>query len=261
MLVKDKVFLVTGIASQRSIAYSIAKILSNQGAKLILACQNEKLADRVKDLTEDLSVLDCLLLDASDESAIKALPEKILALTPRLDGFVHAIAYAPSEQLHGHYHEVISQEGFRVAHEVSSLSFSLMMKELAGLLEESKGAAVTLTYLGADRFVPNYNVMGMAKASLESSVRYLAASLGEKQVRVNAISAGPIRTLAASGISGFKKMLENCAAQNMLKRNVTADEVGKTALFLLSDLSSAITGEIIQVDCGFSKTAMMFTAD
>jgi enoyl-[acyl-carrier protein] reductase I len=261
MLVKDKVFLVTGIASRRSIAFSIAQSLSEQGAQLILACQNEKLADRVREFTQDLSVLDCLLLDASSSDEIGSLSKKILQVTPRLDGFVHAIAYAPSEQLHGHYHEVITQEGFRIAHEVSSLSFSLIMKEISCLLEKTQGTALTLTYLGSERFVPNYNVMGMAKASLEASVRYLAASLGNKQVRVNAISAGPIKTLAASGISGFKKMLDSCASHNMLKRNVRAEEVAKAALFLLSDLSSAVTGEIMHVDCGFSKAAMMFTSD
>lgn len=257
-MLEDKIVVVTGIASQRSIAYAVADQLSRSGAKLILACQNEKLADRVKDFTSDLNVAQVLICDATVESDIVSMADKIEQDFGQLHGLVHAIAYAPSDQLKGDFHDVINREGFNVAHEVSSYSFCLMMKILFPLLEKGQGSAVTLSYLGSERFVPNYNVMGLAKASLEASVRYMAASMGAKGVRVNGISAGPIRTLAASGIGGFKQMLDSCAKQNMLKRNVDAKEVGTTALFLLSDLSSAITGEILHVDCGYSKTSMVF---
>ena len=258
-MLNNKVILVTGIASQRSIAYSIAKQLSDSGASLILTCQTSKLAERVREFTSDLNVLDIQICDASSESDINNLFQHVSSSHQALHGLVHAIAYAPSDQLKGDFHEVINKEGFSVAHEVSSYSLCLMTKVFFPLLEKGQGSVVTLSYLGSERFVPNYNVMGLAKASLEAAVRYLAASVGQNKVRVNAISAGPIRTLAASGISGFKKMLDNCASQSMLKRNVEAIEVGNVALFLLSDLSSAMTGEVLYVDCGFSKTAMVFS--
>ena len=257
-MLAQKNIIVTGIASKRSIAYSVAETLSIAGAQLILTCQNEKLAQRVSEMTEELNIKEIIVCDATSESDIDKVAQYVENNLSSLDGLVHAIAFAPSDQLKGDFHDVVTKEGFRVAHEVSSYSFCLMMNKLSKYLEASQGSAVTLSYLGSQRFVPNYNVMGLAKASLEASVRYLAASLGPKSIRVNAISAGPIRTLAASGISGFKQMLDNCANQSMLKRNVDAKEVASTALFLLSELSSAITGEVINVDCGFSQTAMVF---
>lgn len=258
MILKDKNIVVTGIASQRSIAFSVAEQLSEAGANLILTCQNQKLADRVTEMTSDLNVQKVIVCDVTSENELDNVVSYVSSNLSSLDGLVHAVAYAPADQLKGNFHEVISKDGFNIAHEVSSYSFCLMVNKFHTLLEKSQGAAVTLSYLGSQRYVPNYNVMGLAKASLEASVRYLAASLGPHNVRINGISAGPIRTLAASGISGFKQMLDNCAHQSMLKRNVEPKEVAQTALFLLSDLSSAITGEIVNVDCGFSQTSMVF---
>ena len=259
MQLKDKIFLVTGIASTRSIAYSIAHELSQAGAKLILTCQNEKLAQRVSEFTQDLNVLACEIVDLTSKDQLLSIARLIeKQYNSQLDGIVHAVAYAPADQLKGSFHEVLTHEGFQVSHEVSSYTFCLLAQVFHSYLKQSQGSLVTLSYLGSERYVPNYNVMGLAKASLEASVRYLAASMGPEQIRVNAISAGPIKTLAASGISGFKNMLNNCASQSMLKRNVEPSEVAKTALFLLSHYASGITGEVLHVDCGFSKTAMVF---
>lgn len=258
MLLKNKTILLTGIASTRSIAFSIAQELSKAGANIIVTCQNEKLLDRVKQISQTLNVVDFMVCDVSSPESLEEFSSQCQSKFETLDGFVHAIAYAPADQLKGNFHEVISYEGFHIAHDVSSYSFCALAQILFPYLKKTQGSLVTLSYLGSERSIPNYNVMGLAKASLEASVRYLAASMGPDQVRVNAISAGPIRTLAASGIAGFKHMLDKCAQQNMLKRNVCPSEVAKTTLFLLSDLSSALTGQTIDVDCGFSKTAMVF---
>ncbi len=256
-MLNNKIILVAGLASNRSIAYGIASQLSKHGARLILTCQNERLLERTKELADGLNIADVIECDVSIPEHIEQL-KKIISdkYDNKLDGLVHSIAYADAEQLQGSFVDVISKEGFRVAHEVSSYSFCAMVQALKEPLVNAQGAVITLTYLGSNRFIPNYNVMGLAKASLEASVRYLAAGLGPLGVRVNAISAGPIRTLAASGIKGIKEMLNHCAEQSMLKRNVDIDEIGKISTFLLSNYSSAITGEIIYADCGYSHTAM-----
>ena len=258
-MLENKLILVTGLASNRSIAYGIASQLSAHGAKLILTFQNERLMERMHELTHNLNVVATLECDVTQPADIARLQDLInTQFEGKLDGLVHSIAYAPADQLQGKLLDQITLEGFTVAHEVSSFSFCALVQALKQPLIAAQGAVLTLTYLGSERYIPNYNVMGLAKASLEAAVRYLAADLGAEQVRVNAISAGPIRTLAASGIKGLKEMLTHSSEQNFLKRNVDIQEIGKVATFLLSPYSSAITGEILFADCGYSKSAMCF---
>jgi enoyl-[acyl-carrier protein] reductase I len=248
-----KRLLITGVLSNRSIAYGIARACRREGAELAFSYQGDRFRDRIAEFAAEFGsrlVFDC---DVADDAQIARLVEQIGEHWPRFDGFVHSIGFAPREAIAGDFLEGLSREAFRIAHDISAYSFPALAKAATPLLSE-RAALLTLTYLGAERIVPNYNTMGLAKASLEASVRYLAASLGSKGVRVNAISAGPIKTLAASGIKGFGKMLEVVEKNAPLRRNVTIDDVGNVAAFLLSDLAAGVTAEITYVDAGFSRT-------
>lgn len=254
-ILKGKKILIAGIASEKSIATGIADAMYEQGATLAFTYLNDRLKDRVQavaDRCQSNLVFPC---DVSSDEQIKELFVSLGQHWPSFDGFVHAIAFAPKEALDGDFLDSISREAFTTAHDISSYSFAAMAKQARPLLN-SGASLITLSYLGAERSIPNYNVMGLAKASLEANVRFMAASLGEKNIRVNAISAGPIRTLAAAGISNFKKMLTQFEASAPLKRCVTIEEVGNSAAFLASDLASAITAQILYVDNGFSTTAL-----
>jgi enoyl-[acyl-carrier protein] reductase I len=248
--------LVTGMLSNRSIAYGIARACAREGAELAFTYQGEGIRERVVDLAKEFGATGRVFAcDVSDDAQIDAAFAALRKQWDRMDGLVHAIAFAPREALKGDFHEVTSREAFRIAHDISSYSLAALARAAAPMMQSGNGAIVTLSYLGAERAVPNYNVMGLAKASLEAGVRYLAASLGPKgAIRVNAISAGPIKTLAAAGIGGFGKILKFVEAHAPLRRGVTTEEVGNTAAFLLSDLASGITGEVIYVDAGFSTT-------
>ena len=222
---------------------------------MISAYQNERLLKKIKTIADDLGVKTLIECDVSCDQSIEQTFSQIKDEWGTLDGIVHSIGFAPSDQLDGDFTEVTTREGFKKAHDISSYSFTAMAKEAKSLLNENS-ALLTLTYLGSTQTMPNYNVMGLAKASLEANTRFLAASMGADNVRVNAISAGPVRTLAASGVKNFRKMLSYNAERTPLKRNITAREVGDTASFLCSDLASGITGEVTYVDAGFNITAM-----
>jgi enoyl-[acyl-carrier protein] reductase I len=258
---KDRRILVTGMLSNRSIAYGIAKACAREGATLAFTYQGEGVRERVADLAKEFGADIVLPCDVADDAQIAALFAELGRKWDGLDGLVHAIAFAPREALKGDFHESVSREAFRVAHDVSSYSLAALAKGAFPMMQGRHGAIVTLTYLGAQRAIPNYNVMGLAKASLEAAVRYLAMSMGPKGIRVNAISAGPIKTLAAAGIGGFSKILHFVEKNAPLRRGVSTDEVGNTAAFLLSDLSSGITGEVIYVDAGFSTSTAGLDAD
>lgn len=249
---KDKRILITGLLSNRSIAYGIAKACHAQGAQLAFTFQNERFEERVREMAAEFGSNLCLPCDVSEDSQIEALFKSLGEKWASLDGLVHAIAFAPREAIAGDFLEGFSREGFRVAHEVSAYSFGALAKAALPLMRDSKGALVTLSYLGAERMVPAYNTMGLAKASLEASVRYLASSLGPLGIRVNGVSAGPIKTLAASGIKGFGNILSVVEKNAPLRRNVTVDDVGNVCAFMLSDLAAGVTGEITYVDSGFS---------
>ena len=248
----NKKILVTGLLSNRSIAYGIAKALKREGAELAFTYAGEGIRERVERLAPDFDGKIILPLDVGSDEQIENCFKALGKHWDGLDGFVHAIAFAPREAIAGDFLDGLSRESFRVAHDISSYSFAAMAKAALPMMEGRNGAILTLSYLGAVRAVPNYNTMGAAKASLEAVTRYLAASLGPRGIRANAISAGPIKTLAAAGIANFGKLLSAFADQAPLRRNVTADEVGNAAAFLMSDLSSGITGEITYVDCGYS---------
>lgn len=248
----NKKILIVGMLSNRSIAYGIAKAMHREGAKLAFTYFGDRFAQRIAELASDFNSDIIIPCDVSKDEDIAAAMKTLTTKWDCLDGLIHSVAFAPADQLEGDYLEVISREGFRVAHDVSSYSLAALAKEALPLLKKSDNAAVlTLSYLGAERAVPNYNIMGVAKASLEANVRYLAQSLGKDNIRINAISAGPIRTLAASGIKDFRKILN--AYENIvpLKRNVTTEDVGNTAAFLCSYLANGITGEIVHVDSGY----------
>jgi enoyl-[acyl-carrier protein] reductase I len=250
-LLSGKKILVTGVLSNRSIAYGVAKAARREGAELALTYQNERFKDRVTDMAKELGSSIALPCEVTSDEEIAALFRNLKDQWGALDGLVHAIAFAPREAIAGDFLEGISREAFRQAHDISAYSFAALAKAAAPMLHKN-ASLVTLTYLGAARVVPNYNTMGLAKASLEAAVRYLAASLGPRGIRVNGISAGPIKTLAAAGISGFSKILKFVEQQAPLRRNVTTEDVGNAAAFLLSDLAAAVTGEILYVDAGFS---------
>ncbi|QSI31288.1 enoyl-ACP reductase FabI [Variovorax sp. RKNM96] len=247
-----KKLLITGVLSNRSIAYGIAKACHEQGAELAFSYVGERFKDRITEYAADFGsslIFDC---DVSDDAQIDKLFADLAQTWPKFDGFVHSIGFAPREAIAGDFLDGLSREGFRIAHDISAYSFPAMAKAALPYLND-KSALLTLTYLGAERALPNYNTMGLAKASLEASVRYTASSLGPKGMRVNGISAGPIKTLAASGIKGFGKMLAAVADASPIRRNVTIEEVGNVAAFLLSDLASGVTAEITYVDGGFSN--------
>ncbi|HDN27920.1 MAG TPA: enoyl-ACP reductase [Thioploca sp.] len=248
--------LIVGLASNRSIAWGIAQAMHREGAELAFTYQNDKLRERVDKMAADCNSDITLPCDVSSDEEIQAAFEGLKKSWDGLDIIVHSVAFAPKDELTGAYLENASREGFRIAHDVSSYSLSALAMAGRSMMQGRNGALLSLTYLGAERALPNYNVMGLAKASLEANVRYLAYSLGPEGTRVNAISAGPIRTLAAAGIANFRTMLDYVEQNAPLRRNVTIEEVGNTAAFLCSDLASAITGEVTHVDCGFNITGM-----
>ena len=247
----DKRFLITGVASNRSIAWGVAQAMHREGAQLAFSYQGDKLKGRVEDLAAQCDSNLVLPLDVASDEDIDACFSALAEHWDGLDGIVHSIAFAPKEELEGNYVDVLTRSGFATAHDISSYSFAALAKAGRPLMAGRHGALVTMSYLGAVRAVPNYNVMGVAKASLEANVRYLAAALGPEGTRVNAVSAGPIRTLAAAGIADFRSMLKQVEERTPLRRNVTIDEVGNAAAFLCSDLASGITGDVLYVDTGY----------
>ncbi|TVO53364.1 MULTISPECIES: enoyl-ACP reductase FabI [Denitromonas] len=255
-LLTGKRILVTGLLSNRSIAYGVARAMHREGAELAFAYQNERFQERVSKLAADFGSELILPCDVQDDTQIDDLFSQIGDAWGGIDSVVHSIAYAPSDALEGDFLEGLSREAFRISQEISAYSFPAMAKAARPLLAGRNGSLLTLSYLGAVRTMPNYNIMGLAKASLEASVRYLAACLGPEGTRVNAVSAGPIKTLAASGIGNFGKLLSFNERNAPLRRNVTIDEVGNAAAFMCSDLASGITGEIMYVDGGFNTTAL-----
>ncbi len=253
-----KKLLITGVLSNRSIAYGIAKACHAQGAELAFSYVGERFKDRINEFAAEFNstlVFDC---DVSDDAQIDKMFSELSATWPKFDGFVHSIGFAPREAIAGGFLDGLSRENFRIAHDISAYSFPAMAKAALPYLND-KSALMTLSYLGALRSIPHYNTMGLAKASLEASVRYLAEALGRmedgRSIRVNGISAGPIKTLAASGIKDFGKLLNFMATSAPLRRNITIEEVGNVAAFMLSDLASGVTSEITYVDAGFSQTA------
>jgi enoyl-[acyl-carrier protein] reductase I len=253
---QGKRILIVGLISNKSIAAGIAEAMHREGAELAFTYQSARFEDRIKELASAWNSTLTIPCDVGSDQEIATMVERLGNDWGQIDGIVHSVAYAPADELSGPYHDVLSREGFRIAHDISSYSFGALAKASLPLLKDHNSSLLTLSYLGATRAIPRYNVMGLAKASLEANVRYLAASLGPIGIRVNGISAGPIKTLAASGIKGFKKMLSYNKEVSPLRKNIDAIEVGNVAAFLCSDLSSGITGEIIHVDAGYNITAM-----
>ena len=251
-----KRILITGLLSNRSIAYGVAKACHREGAELALTYQNDRFKDRISKFADEFGAALIFPCDVAEDAQIEQLFAELGKAWEGLDGLVHSIAYAPTEALEGDFLDAISREAFRISHDISAYSFPALAKGARPMMRGRKASLLTLSYLGAVRTMPNYNVMGMAKASLEASVRYLAACLGPEGLRANGISAGPIKTLAASGIGSFGKLLSYNEKHAPLRRNVTIEEVGNAAAFLLSDLASGITGEILYVDAGFNTTAL-----
>ena len=254
-----KKFLITGVLSNRSIAYGIAQACHREGAELAFSYVGERFKDRITEFAADFNsklVFDC---DVGNDDQIAQLFKDLCAHWPTFDGFVHSIGFAPREAIAGNFLDGLSRENFRIAHDISAYSFPAMAKAALPYLND-KSALLTLSYLGALRAIPNYNTMGLAKASLEASVRYLAEAVGHlpdgRSLRVNGISAGPIKTLAASGIKDFGKLLNVVASASPIRRNITIEDVGNVAAFLLSDLASGVSAEITYVDGGFSQTAV-----
>ena len=255
-LLEGKRALILGIAGNRSIAWGIARAMHREGAELALTGQNERLCERVAKLATEVDSNIVLACDVASDSDIE---DTFGALRQRWDGLdivVHAVAFAPREALQGNYLDAVTREAHTIAHDVSAYSFAALAKAARPMMQGRDGALLTLTYIGATRPIVNYNVMGPAKASLEANVRYVAAALGPEGIRANAISAGPIRTLAAAGISSFRSILGHVEATSALRRNVTIDDVGNVAAFLCSDLAAGVTGEVIHVDSGFSMMGM-----
>jgi enoyl-[acyl-carrier protein] reductase I len=255
-----KKLLITGVLSNRSIAYGIAKACHAQGAELAFSYVGERFKDRITEFAADFDsklIFDC---DVGEDTQIEQLFAGLSSHWPQFDGFVHAIGFAPRDAISGDFLEGLSREGYKIAHDISAYSFPAMAKAALPFLRDN-AALLTLSYLGALKVVPNYNTMGLAKASLEASVRYLAESLGPKKIRVNGISAGPIKTLAASGIKDFGKILSAVAQKAPIRRNVTSEDVGNVAAFLLSDLAGGVSAEIVYVDGGFSQVVGGISAD
>ncbi len=254
-LLAGRRILITGVLSTRSIAYGVANACHREGAQLAFTYANADLKDRVAKIAAEFGPCPLLACDVASDADIDALFDRLGHEWQAIDGLLHSIAFAPREALAGNFVESLSREAFATAHDISSYSLAALAKGARPLMRGRNASIVTLTYLGAVRALANYNVMGLAKASLEANVRYLAAALGPEGTRVNAISAGPIKTLAAAGIAGFSKILNFVEQTAPLRRNVTIDEVGNVAAFYFSALSSAITGEVTYVDCGFSHVA------
>ncbi len=254
-----KRILVTGVLSNRSIAYGIARACRREGADLAFTYVGERFRERVTDIAREFGSSLVFPCDVTEDAQIESLFTELAKSWDGLDGLVHAIGFATRESIAGDFLEGVSREGFRIAHDVSSYSFAALAKAALPMMLGRHASLLTLTYLGSERVVPNYNTMGLAKASLEASVRYLAASLGPRAIRVNGISAGPIRTLAAAGIKDFGKILDLVETHAPLRRNVSIDDVGNVAAFLLSDLAAGVTGEITYVDAGFSRVVAGMT--
>ncbi|TGN41604.1 enoyl-ACP reductase FabI [Marinobacter confluentis] len=254
-LLSGKRALIVGVASKLSIAHGIAEAFHQQGAELALTYQNEKLKPRVAKFAEEWGSDLIFPCDVASDEEIENVFTELNKHWDKIDIIVHSVGFAPGDQLDGNFVDVTTREGFRIAHDISAYSFVALAKAGKKMMHENS-SLLTLSYLGAEKVLQNYNVMGLAKASLESSVRYMAGSLGRDGIRVNAISAGPIKTLAASGIRSFRKMLAENARRAPLRRNVTTEEVGNAAAFLCSDMASGITGEIMYVDGGFNITGM-----
>jgi enoyl-[acyl-carrier protein] reductase I len=257
-ILSGKRALIVGVVSDRSIAYGIAEAMRSHGAELAFTYASEKLKDRVQPLADACGAKILLPMDVTIDAEVDAVFAHLGKTWGSLDILVHAVAFAPREALAGGFTESTSREAFRIAHDVSSYSLTQLARGAAPLMEGRAGAILTLSYLGAVKSVPSYNVMGLAKASLEANVRFLAADLGPRNIRVNGISAGPIKTLAAAGIGGFRRMLNHVAQVAPLRRNVSTEDVGKAATFLCSDMASGVTGEILYVDAGFSTVGMGF---
>ncbi|URQ69078.1 enoyl-ACP reductase [SAR86 cluster bacterium] len=255
MLLKNKKILISGLANKYSIASGIASAMHREGAELAFTYQNERLLKKLKPLAKEYGSNILIECDVSSDDSIKNSFVELKKRWSSFDGFVHSIGFAPADQLEGNFVDVTTREGFKIAHEISSYSFTAMAKEAKPALNDGS-ALLTLTYLGSMQSLPNYNVMGLAKASLEANTRFLAASMGKDNIRVNAISAGPIKTLAASGVKNFRKMLSQHSSRAPLRRTVTTEEVGNVAAFLCSNYASGVTGEITYVDAGFNTAAM-----
>lgn len=253
---QDKRVLIVGVASNRSIAYGIAKAMHREGAELAFTYQGEKLQGRVEKFAAEFDSNIVLPLDVGSDEQIDKVFSDLSGKWDGLDTIVHSVGFAPRDQLEGSYADAVTREGFRIAHDISAYSFAALAKAGRQMMAGRNGSLITMSYLGAVKTVPNYNVMGVAKASLEANVRYLADSLGPEGTRVNAVSAGPIRTLAAAGISDFRSMLAEAEKKTPLRRNVTIDEVGNAAAFLCSDLASGITGDVLYVDSGYHILGM-----
>lgn len=249
-----KRILITGVLSNRSIAYGIAKACHEQGAELAFTYVGERFEDRVRGFANEFGSDIVIPCDVADDAQIAETFAELGKKWDGLDGLVHSIGFAPREALEGDFLDGLSRENFRIAHDISAYSFPALTKAAMPMLQGRNGSVLTLTYLGSEKAIPNYNIMGVAKASLEASVRYLAKSLGPRGLRANAISAGPVKTLAASGIKNFSNMLKFVEEHAPLGRNVTIEDVGNAAAFMLSDLAAGITGEVLHVDCGFSNT-------
>jgi enoyl-[acyl-carrier protein] reductase I len=252
--------LIVGVASKRSIAWGVAEAMHREGAELAFTYQNDKLKDRVSRFASEVDSSITLPLDVSSDAEMQAAFRDLNSEWDSFDNIIHAVGFAPKECLAGTFVESVTREGFQIAHDISAYSFAAMAKEALPMLR-SGAALLTMSYLGGERSIPNYNVMGPAKASLEACVRYMAADLGPRNIRVNGISAGPIKTLASSGVGNFRRLLALAKAGTPLRRNVTIADVGNTTAFLCSDLAAAITGEIVHVDCGYSTVGMSFTVD
>ncbi|MCP5142448.1 MAG: enoyl-ACP reductase [Chromatiales bacterium] len=251
--------LIVGLASNRSIAWGIAQAMHREGAELAFTYQNDRLKDRVTEMAGQLGSEILIPCDVAEDAQIAGVFEELGKHWDGYDILVHSVAFAIKEQLAGRYIDNVTREGFQIAHDISSYSFTALAKAGLPMMEGRAGSLITLSYLGAERSVPFYNVMGLAKASLEANVRYMAADLGPDNIRVNAISAGPIRTLAAAGISNFKRLLDYNEKAAPLRRNVTIEEVGNVGAFVGSDLASGVTGQVIYVDGGYCSTAMDYS--
>jgi len=252
----NKKALIVGVASNRSIAYGVAAAMHREGAELAFTYQGEKLADRVAGFAKDFGSEIVLPMDVGNDDEIANAFAELGKQWDGLDCIIRSVGFAPRDQLEGTYIDAVSREGFLIAHDISSYSLAALAKAGRPMMQGRNGSIVTMSYLGAVKTVPNYNVMGVAKASLEANVRYLADSMGPEGIRVNAVSAGPIRTLAASGIAGFRGMLAEAEQKTPLRRNVTIDEVGNATAFLCSDLASGITGDVLYVDSGYHIVGM-----
>lgn len=255
-MLNNKKILITGIANKLSIGYGIASAMHREGAELALTFQNEKLKDRVLNCAKELNIKIVLPCDVSKDENIKNLFIELYKKWEKFDGFIHSIAFAPSNQLSGNYIDAINRDGFNIAHNISSYSFVALAKESKNMLNKNS-SLTTISYIGSKIAVPNYNVMGLAKASLEANVKYMASSMGKNSIRVNAISSGPIKTLASYGIKNFREMLKNYKKVIPLRRLITIEEIGNVAAFLSSDFSSGITGQTIYVDGGFNISSII----